>query len=88
LQSCTSWQARKPRPIFHAEAAATPWFGRIDSAFSGESVRGEQVEPLGTVERRSMPHAARCGGQLGIISVMFTVPIHGAALYHHCPNSR
>ena len=47
-----------------------------------------QVEPRHAVEGRGKARRARCGGQQDIISVIFTVPLHGAALYHSCPNSR
>ena len=61
---------------------------RIESAPARKAMRLQQIEPAGPVERRRKAGRARCGGQPHIISVIFTVPMHSVALYHHSPNSR
>ncbi|GAA0864246.1 hypothetical protein GCM10009115_18040 [Sphingopyxis soli] len=56
----------------------------IVPAATGKAMRLEQREPFGAVEGRGEV----CGRCRIIISAIFTVPIHAAALYQLSPNSR
>ena len=60
----------------------------IVAILARKTVRIEQVEPFAAVERRREARRARAGGQAFIISAIFTVPLHGVALYHHMTNSQ
>ncbi len=56
----------------------------IDPALPRKAMRRQQVEPFCPIEGRD----EACGARRNIISLIFTVPLHRAALYHLTPNSR